>query len=98
MPWGVLGFAGAAYAFVVARRMRIQKAYRPQLEDWLFNALIPLAAYVTLAVSAFVAPSHTREALFGVGAAALVLLFIGIHNAWDAVSYHVFVNMHGGNK
>jgi hypothetical protein len=27
----------------------------------------------------------TREALFGVGAAALLLLFIGIHNAWDAV-------------
>ena len=36
--------------------------------------------------------AHTREALFGVGAAALLLLFIGIHNAWDAVAYHVFVN------
>jgi len=23
----------------------------------------------------------------------LLLLFIGIHNAWDAVAYHVFVNM-----
>jgi hypothetical protein len=23
---------------------------------------------------------------------ALLLLFIGIHNAWDAVSYHVFVS------
>jgi hypothetical protein len=32
----------------------------------------------------------TREALFGVAAASLLLLFIGIHNAWDAVSYHVF--------
>ncbi|MGC1451610.1 MAG: hypothetical protein WA830_16385 [Candidatus Sulfotelmatobacter sp.] len=31
------------------------------------------------------------EALFGVAAAALLLLFIGIHNAWDAVTYHVFV-------
>jgi hypothetical protein len=30
--------------------------------------------------------------LFGVGAAALLLLFVGIHNAWDAVTYHVFVN------
>jgi hypothetical protein len=25
------------------------------------------------------------------GAAALLLLFSGIHNAWDAVTYHVFV-------
>jgi hypothetical protein len=30
-------------------------------------------------------------ALFGVGGAALLLLFIGIHNAWDSVVYHVFV-------
>jgi len=30
------------------------------------------------------------EALFGVGAAVLLLLLIGIHNAWDAVTYHVF--------
>jgi hypothetical protein len=29
--------------------------------------------------------------MFGVAAAALLLLFIGIHNAWDAVTYHVFV-------
>jgi hypothetical protein len=25
-----------------------------------------------------------------VGATALLLLFIGIHNAWDGVTYHVF--------
>jgi hypothetical protein len=29
---------------------------------------------------------------YGVGTAALLLLFIGIHNAWDAVVYDVFVN------
>jgi hypothetical protein len=43
-----------------------------------------------LALSAFVAFSYVREALFGVGTATLLLLFIGIHNAWDAVTYHVF--------
>ena len=36
-------------------------------------------------------PIQLREALFGAGAAALLLLFTGIHNAWDAVTYHVFV-------
>ena len=91
--WGFVGFAGAVYAFVVARRMRGQTAYRPEFEDWLFHVVVPLAAYATLALSAFAAFGHTREALFGVGAAALVLLFVGIHNAWDAVSYHVFVSM-----
>jgi hypothetical protein len=42
-----------------------------------------------LVCSAFVAVNHAREALFGVGTAALVLLFIGIHNAWDSVAYLV---------
>ena len=41
---------------------------------------------------------HTHEALFGVGAAALLLLFIGIPNAWDGVTYHVFVNKPDINK
>jgi len=29
--------------------------------------------------------------MFVVGAATLLLLFVGIQNAWDAVTYHVFV-------
>jgi len=59
-------------------------------EDWLFHVLLPFAAYSVLAAAAFAAGSHLTEALFGIGAAALLLLFIGIHNAWDAVTYHVF--------
>ena len=90
--WGLTGLSGVAYTVIVARRMRVQTAYQPDFEDWLFHALLPLAAYAMLALSAFAAPSHTREALFGVGAAALLLLFIGIHNAWDAVAYHVLVS------
>ena len=89
--WGLLGLNGVAYEIVVARRMRMQSAYQPELEDWLFHALLPFAAYVALAVSAYAALAHAREALFGVGAAALLLLFAGIHNAWDAITYHIFV-------
>ena len=71
--------------------MRRQTAYPPDFEDWLFHLVLPLAAYATLVLSAFAASSHEREASFGVGAAALLLLFVGIHNAWDAIAYHVFV-------
>src|SRR6185312_3415540 len=90
--WGLLGLSGMVYAAVVVRRMRRQAAYKPVFEDWLFHVLLPFAAYTTLAVTAFAARSHVREALFGIGTASLLLLFIGIHNAWDAVTYHVFVN------
>ena len=75
---------------IVARRMRAQTVYQPVFEDWLFHALLPIAAYVTLAVSAYATRSHAREALFAAAAAALLLLFSGIHNAWDGVTYHVF--------
>lgn len=87
--WGITGFGGVAYAMIVARRMRKQAAYEPRFEDWLFHVVLPLAAYALLASSPFAAPSRTREALFSVGAAALLLLFVGIHNAWDNVTYHV---------
>jgi hypothetical protein len=89
--WGIVGISGVAYAFIVARRMRVQTTYQPVFEDWLFHVLLPLVSYGILALSPFATPSHARAALFGVGASALLLLFIGIHNAWDAVTHHVFV-------
>jgi hypothetical protein len=89
--WGVVGLGGVVYVVLVARRLRLQTAYQAVFEDRLFHVLLPLTAYAMLAVSACVAYSHLRPALFLVGAAALLLLFIGIHNAWDTVTYHVFV-------
>ena len=89
--WGLIGFGGIIYSIIVTRRLRVQIAYKPVLEDWLFHVLLPIAAYAAMAVSACVACSHERPALFLVAASALLLLFIGIHNAWDIVTYRVFV-------
>ena len=89
--WGLLGLTGVVYTAIVTRRLRIQTAYRPVAYDWVFHALLPFAAHTTLAVSALAVGSHPRDALYAVAGAALLLLFIGIHNAWDAVTYHVFV-------
>ena len=90
--WGPIGLGGLVYTVVVLRRMRKQATYQPEFEDWLFHVVLPLVAYAVLAGSALASPAHTRLALFGVGPAALLLLFIGIHNSWDAVAYHVFVS------
>jgi len=91
--WGIVGLGGVVYVVLVSRRMRSQGAYQPVFEDWCFHVLLPLAAYAILAISAFAAQYDTGPALFLVGAAALVLLVIGIHNAWDAVTYQVFVRL-----
>jgi hypothetical protein len=93
--WGAFGLVGLVYVVIVARRMRAQTAYLPQFEDKLFHALLPFAAYATLAGSAYAARSNVSGALFAVAAAALLLLLIGIHNAWDAVTYHVLVKKRG---
>jgi hypothetical protein len=95
LVWGLVGISGIVYAIIIARRMRLQTAYRPVFEDWLFHVLLPLAAYAILAVSAYLAQSYARPALFVVGGATLLLLFVGIHNAWDAVTYHVLVSSRG---
>jgi hypothetical protein len=96
--WASLGLSGIVYEVIVARRMRVKSTYTPVFEDWLFHVLLPLAAYATLTVSAYVARSYVEQGLFGVGTAALLLLFIGIHNAWDAVTYHVFVKKSGRHQ
>ncbi|MGH9342471.1 MAG: hypothetical protein ACRD19_01710 [Terriglobia bacterium] len=95
--WGFLGICGVAYMVIVARRIRAQPVYQPELEDWLFHTALPMVAYIILVASAFAAPFHTRETLFAVRAAALALLFVGIHNAWDSIAYHVFVNKQDTN-
>jgi hypothetical protein len=89
--WGVIGLAGVVYAGIVARRLRLQTIYQPVFEDRLFHVLLPFIAYSMLAVSACAACSLPRPTLFLLGAAELLLLFSGIHNAWDTVTYHVFV-------
>jgi hypothetical protein len=88
---GAVGAAGTIYALVTAARMRRQEAYAPDLEDWVFHCILPLIAYAAVAVSALYGLPHLRPALFGVGGATLLLLFCGIHNAWDATAYHVLV-------
>lgn len=50
-----------------------------------------LIASALLTLAALFAEPHAREALLAVGGAARLSLFTGIHDAWDAVAYHVLV-------
>jgi len=81
------GLAGVLYVIIVIRRMRGQTDYKPVLEDWSWHGLLPLAAYVVLVISGMLVSSRPIGALFATGTAALLLLFIGIHNAWDTVTF-----------
>lgn len=98
VPWGALGLAGLVYSCIVVWRVQTQKEYKPAFEDWIFYGLLPLIAYGVLVGSAFTAGSHEHGALFGVATAALLLLFDGIHNAWDSVTYHILTKRQDDHK
>ena len=84
---GLCGVGGLGYAAAVVKRARAQKGYRPVLEDWIWHSVLPAVAYVALVVAALAMEGQGRNSLFVIGGAALLLLYVGIHNAWDAVVY-----------
>jgi drug/metabolite transporter (DMT)-like permease len=84
---GVCGLAGVAYSLVVIRRALRQSGYKPVLEDWIWHCGLPFLAYAILLIAAAVLPWHPEPSLFGVAATTLLLLYIGIHNSWDTVTF-----------
>ena len=96
--WGLLGLCGLAYALIVTRRLRSQTAYQPVFEDWLFHSILPVVAYALILAAALLVSPSVRTALFIAGAAAMLLLFVGIHNAWDTATYHVLVRRPASRK
>ena len=96
-PWPTLSTVGLVlgacavvelgYTLLVVRRARRQTAYVLVLEDWIWHAALPLIAYSILLVAAFLLQLYPATILFMIGGTALLLLFIGTHNAWDGVVY-----------
>lgn len=84
---GLCGLVGTVYAVIVTRRIRRTDNYTPVLEDWLANSAGPVIAYLALVVGAALLPSIAEPALFVIAGALLLLLFDGIHNAWDVTTY-----------
>jgi hypothetical protein len=80
----LFGLVQVVRAFLL---MRKQQGYTPVAEDWVWHIALPLAAYLHLILSGF-ALGHAADAgLYAVAATSVVLLFIGIHNAWDSAVY-----------
>lgn len=106
-PWGGLAPPGAAiatvgalgvlYAFAVMRRALRQRDYQPVAEDWIWHAVLPTIAYAALLHAGFVLAHASADTLYVVGAATLLLVFVGIHNAWDTVTYVTVERAPGGS-
>jgi hypothetical protein len=107
-PWDALstagllldacGAAGVAYVGIVTRRARRQTGYRPVVEDWVWHTALPFIGYAILLSGALALGRHASAGLFAVAASSVLLLFIGIHNAWDTVTYVAFERMQAREK
>ena len=97
IPWDVLrpagiaiagcGGIGVVYSAIVMKRAIRQRVYKPVFEDWLWHTLLPALAYGTMLVAGVVLGRNLASPLFFIGPAALLLVFVGIHNAWDTVTF-----------
>jgi hypothetical protein len=85
----VIGACGLGYSAVIIRRARGQTGYVPVFEDWLWHTILPTVAYLALAIGGATLAWYSTGALFAIAAVSVLLLFIGIHNAWDTVTYLV---------
>jgi len=81
------GIVGVFYTLIVLRRARRQARYAPVAEDWIWHVILPMIAYGTLVAAGITMAFGSDAALFFVGGVSLLLIYIGIHNAWDSVAY-----------
>jgi hypothetical protein len=81
---GGSGLTGLCYSIgTIVQLYRNRSRYMPAVEDWIWNALLPTLCYLVLLIAGISAPWHAPATLYATAGVSLLLLFIGIHNAWD---------------
>jgi hypothetical protein len=84
LGFGITGAAGLVYIAVIGASIgHGSKEYVPVREDWIWNVVLPAMAYGVLFAAALLIWRRPEQCMYGVAAVSLLLLFVGIHNAWD---------------
>src|SRR5215212_10291161 len=86
---GLTAVGGLIYVSIVTRRTRRQEGYKPVLEDWIFHIILPYFSHALLLIASVLLYRNETAAFFMVAAMTLLLMFVGIHNAWDTVTFLV---------
>jgi hypothetical protein len=84
---GACGIGGTLYTLSTIRHAKQQTGYKPDMEDWMWYGWLPPVVYAALAASAFALARNPASGLYLVAGVTLALLFLGIHNSWDTVTY-----------
>jgi hypothetical protein len=84
---GVAGLWGVIYVLRVSSRAKRLTNYSPDAEDWAFYSIFPFVAYGVILVGALMLPFIPGRALFWLAGGVALLIFMGIRNAWDVVTF-----------
>jgi hypothetical protein len=91
--FGAGGVTGLVYIGMIGASIRrIASAYVPVREDWIWNVILPALAYGALLAAAFFIWRLTAQSLYAVAVALMLLMFAGIHNAWDIAVWNSLRN------
>jgi hypothetical protein len=97
LGFGAFGAAGLAYVTRIGIGItRIASDYVPVHEDWIWNVVLPAIAYAGLIGTACFIWTRPERSLYAAAAVSLLLMFIGIHNAWDVAVWNTVNSKQGG--
>jgi hypothetical protein len=82
------GLYGLVYILRIALRTKRLSLYTADLEDWIWYIVLPFVAYGALFGGAIVFTAALPDkADFAIAGGVVLLIFIGIRNAWDVVTF-----------
>jgi len=81
---GTGGLAGVSYGIIVVTRIWKLKL---GMEDWCFYALLPVLAYAAILGASVMIVLKIDDPLYVLAAAFVLLLIVGIRNAWDMATF-----------
>ena len=84
---GLTGLFGVVYVSRMVSRTKRLSTYSPDIEDWTWYTVLPIVAYGAILAGAIMLSAIAAGALFALAGGVVLLIFIGIRNAWDIVTY-----------
>lgn len=91
VPPSILVVLGGAFGLFYAARLLVRlsapSAYLPDADDRFWYAMAPVIVYAAVISAGYFIATGAQWAFFLLAGAVLALIFLGIRNAWDTVTF-----------
>jgi hypothetical protein len=94
----LVGLAGSAFSLRVWVQLLIRRRFKVDLVDRMFYASIPCIGHLLVPIAGVMLTMQPEWGLDCLAAAALILLFAGLRNAWDMTTWIVLKTSAGSGK